>query len=422
MKGSGKAPLVGLAVGAGLVTVVLGVSARWPVWLWGVPAAVALVLAVLLASARSPVPEPDPEPGPEPEPWPEFETVAAPAEPPWEETRVDGVALPSRVPDYDFHFSATVWWRPIPNTTGLVHADPAGLAIETVLARARQVTELEVPERLDLVRHRLNGVLGTQRPDASALVEAMGGRVDLRLSEDDRTRLGKLSEVRKSEEVWEHERRQEQSRRAYLGDDVLKSPGSAVVWWLARHDDKVREAVDMIGPLAQLSAAANDEDVDGLYEHLVPYPAPRPVPFLDAVAPTPGRREDDGDDGDEGGPPDRPGPTEPTGPTRGPAVVGPLTELLDDVDLVTDSPERTVYLHRVAQATDAAGRSEQARLIRESLLGDGSGLPAAAPDPSRTAGGTGDGPGVPWAKVGGAVNGSAVNGSSPGRVPGPGAP
>ncbi|MGW7442969.1 hypothetical protein [Kitasatospora sp. NPDC054795] len=397
MKGTGKAPLVGLALAAGLMTVVLGVSARWPVWLWVMPAVIAVVLAALLASARSPEPEPEPELEPEPEP-------AGSDEPRWEETRVDEVALPSRVPDYDFCFSAVVWWRPIPNATGLVHADPASLAIETVLARARELAEREVPQRLGLLQHRLNGVLGTQIRDVSGLVEAMGGQVELRLSEDDRERLGKLSEVRKTEEVWEHERRYEQSRRAYLGGDVLKSPGSAVVWWLARHDDKVTEAVDMIGPLAQLSAAANDEAVDELYAHLIAQPMSQTIPSLDEEAPFRRGEDDDGVGGVEMGPSGHPGPA---GPTSGPVVVGPLNQLLDDIELKKGSPAREVYARRVAEFTDAAGLPEKARLIREGLLGDEGGCPGHVSGHEQPAEEANDGPGVRWTKVNGAVNGTS---------------
>ncbi len=371
----GKVPMVGLAMAAGSATVVLGMSARWPVWLWAVPAAMAVLLALLLASARAPRPDSD--------------------EPPWEKTRVVSVALPSRVPDYDFYFSATVWWRPILNTTGLVHADPASLAVETVLERAKALTEHEVPGRLELVQHRLNGLLGTQSQDRSGLVEAMGGRVELRLSEDDRSRLGKLSEVRKTEEVWEHERRYEQSKRAYLGDDVLKSPGSAVVWWLARHDEQVKEAVDMIGPLAQLSAAANDEALSDLYEHL----GPGAGSFRD---------DDEDDDGPTAG---LAGPLGPSGPAGGTPVIGPLNQLLDDVGLPEHSDERNVCTRRLAEFINAAGRPEHARLIREGLLGEDSavsGRPGPAKD--RAAGGTG----ARFTKFDGSVNGSPANGMSPG--------
>ncbi|MFJ8043523.1 hypothetical protein ACIRBX_23795 [Kitasatospora sp. NPDC096147] len=327
MTGTEKKLLVGLALVAGLMVVIVGLQAGWPVWMWAVPAGVVLLLVILIGSTR---------------PEPRGITPVSDG-PPWEETRVDDVALPSCVPDYDFRFSALVWWRPIPNSSGLIHADPAGLAIETVLNRARELTERELPERADLVAHRLNGLLGTQVHDPKQLVEAMGGRVELRLRDDDRSRLGKLSAVRKSEEVWEHERRFEQSKRAYLGNDVLKTPGSALVWWMAQHDDQVREAVDLIGPLAQLSAVANDEAVSELYRHLVEPPGGR------------GPRGDGGSDGSGAGEP---------------RVIGPLNRFLDDVDVEQDSPERTVWAHRMAQFTDAMDRPEAADLIREEMLGE----------------------------------------------------
>ncbi|MEU1088715.1 hypothetical protein ACFYPN_03645 [Streptomyces sp. NPDC005576] len=58
------------------------------------------------------------------------------------------------------------------------------------------------------------------------------------------------------------------------GDDV-KSADSAVVGWLARHENEIEKAVDMIGPLTRVSAAANDEEVPELFRHLL-------VPPVDA--------------------------------------------------------------------------------------------------------------------------------------------
>lgn len=77
------------------------------------------------------------------------------------------------------------------------------------------------------------------------------------LPEQDRQRLDKLAAIRKEEDVWEYERRREQSMRRYLGTDVLKDPGSAVVWWLARNNGQVETAVQSIDLLVQLSRAAN---------------------------------------------------------------------------------------------------------------------------------------------------------------------
>jgi hypothetical protein len=70
--------------------------------------------------------------------------------------------------------------------------------------------------------------------------------------------------VRKA--IWEHQRKYEQNKRAYLGRDVLKDPGSAVVWWLARNDDHVEKTVQAIGLLAQLSSAATADRFDAFLQ------------------------------------------------------------------------------------------------------------------------------------------------------------
>ncbi|GGV66065.1 hypothetical protein GCM10010294_19140 [Streptomyces griseoloalbus] len=97
----------------------------------------------------------------------------------------------------------------------------------------------------------------------------MAADVTLALAPADRERLRKLKDLRKDEEVWEYERQHERNKRRYLGDDVLKSVGTAVVWWLARHENEIEKAVDMIGPLARIAAAANGEEVPELFRHLL---------------------------------------------------------------------------------------------------------------------------------------------------------
>lgn len=69
--------------------------------------------------------------------------------------------------------------------------------------------------------------------------------------------------------IWEHERKYEQNKRAYLRGDVLKDPGSAVVWWLTRNDDHVEKTVQDIGLLAQLSSAANNTDVPETFQQFL---------------------------------------------------------------------------------------------------------------------------------------------------------
>jgi len=263
MTSGAKTVTVFLTVICGLLLTAVGVSAHWPVWAWAALAVLLVALpalAVKTAARRS---------GPVP-----IEMITHITEAPVErrEERVTGVALPSLWEDYDFLFSATVRWCPTGAAADEPVLNPAGLAVDAILERARGITEKREPGRASLVQHELNGVLGRMRPDATGSLQVMAESVTLILHEHDRERLEKLAAVRKDKAVWEHQRKHEQSKREYLGEDVLKDTGSAVVWWLARNDEQVDKTVGDIGLLAQLTSAANDTDVPERLRHLVPQP------------------------------------------------------------------------------------------------------------------------------------------------------
>ncbi|MEV6486748.1 hypothetical protein [Streptomyces sp. NPDC051576] len=252
-----------LSVILGLLLVILGLCADWPLWAWVASAALLAVISVVTNRVLAPKAEAFPRDLlPEPD-LPLPESVR-------QEQRVNHVALSSSVADYDFSFSATVRWLVLDAPSDAPYINPAGLAIDAVLQRARVVTAQQPPHRSAFVQHQLDGALATMRVDSTGRVMAMAFDVSLSLPEHDRERLAKLSDVRKDEDVWEHERNYERSKRAYLGDDVLKDTGSAVVWWLSRNEKEVEGAVDRIGLLAQLSAAAKNETVAPPFEHLVP--------------------------------------------------------------------------------------------------------------------------------------------------------
>jgi hypothetical protein len=126
----------------------------------------------------------------------------------------------------------------------------------------------------------LAAALGTMLPDATGQVVVWADNIVLSIPDDDAQRLHKLSALRKHEQIWEHERGFERNVRGYLSNEVLDSTGSAVVWWLARHTDDVEEAVRLIGPLAQLTAAANNTTVHELFQHLVATRDDDPTPAL----------------------------------------------------------------------------------------------------------------------------------------------
>jgi hypothetical protein len=180
------------------------------------------------------------------------------------------VALRSQWLDYDFLFSATVRWHPLGSGGDGSVLNPAGLAVEAVLARARQLTEQRDPGRASFVQHELSGALSRLHPDPTGHLQVMAEDITLTLHESDQQRLDQLAEVRKDKAVWEHQRKYEQSKREYLGDDVLKDTGSAVVWWLAKNDNQIEKTVADLPLLAQLTSAANDTDVPERLQGLLP--------------------------------------------------------------------------------------------------------------------------------------------------------
>ncbi|MFD6466577.1 hypothetical protein [Streptomyces goshikiensis] len=342
----------------GLAPAVLGNLLHWSAWLWGFMSmgmtSGSLLLVMTFFSGKHP--QADPYATEETEP------PAAPAEQPYQETRVIDAVLPSAVDGYDFLFSATVWWRPVPDHTGSsVGASPA-LAASAIVSRALEIARREQPGRASFARFFLEGELSVPLPDRSGRVMALAADATLTLSPADRERLRKLSDLLKDEEIWEYEREHERNKRRYLGDDVLQSAGSAVVWWLARHENEIDRAVDMIGPLAQIAAAAKDEAVPELFRHLL-------------VPPVSARSEATG-----GGPLwGDPGPG--AGPFDCEAEVGAadrLVLLLAAVGVKPDMDEYTVLVNRVVMSLEMAELYEAADEIRQTLLptpeqGDGAG-------------------------------------------------
>ncbi|WP_030744245.1 hypothetical protein [Streptomyces sp. NRRL S-31] len=333
----------------GLAPAALGNLAHWSAWLWGfmsmVTASGSLLLVMTVLSGGRALADPY-EPG-DPEP------PAAPAKPPYQETRVVDAVLPSAADGYDFLFSATVWWWPVPDHAGPSDTASPALAVSSVVSRALEVVRHEEPGRASFARYLLEGELGVPLPDRSGRVKALAADVTLSLAPADRERLRKLNDLRKDEEIWEYERQHERNKRRYLGDDVLKSAGSAVVWWLTRHENEIEKAVDMIGPLAQISAAANDEEVPELFRHLL-------------VPPVDGRSEATVGDplwggGQGGGVFDR---EEEVG------VSDRLALLLAAVGLKPDMDGYTVLVHRVVRSLEEEGLSEAAEEVRRTFLSE----------------------------------------------------
>lgn len=318
---SGHKTMTGfLTLITGLLLVITGLCTQWPVWAW--PTALAALLAgmsVALISARRRQPVRPPERCPD--------LPIQPVER-WEKV-VRHVALPSLYDDYDFLFSATVRWLPVDVPPGSPEVSLAGLAVDSVLERASRITAQQRPQRGTRVQHQLDGELATMVLDPTGRVQSMAEDVQITLSESDRERLEKLATVRKNEAVWEHERKWERSKRAYLGDDVLSSTGSAVVWWLAKNEDRIDKTVSDIGLLAQLTSAANDAPVPDGLRHYVPGDIGDP---MDTMEPEPDLLDD--------------APAE--------TIADRFAQLMDAAGLEEDDPRRPHFARRVADAAEAS--------------------------------------------------------------------
>lgn len=238
----------------GLLLAGLVMFAPWPPWMTlgiaAVLAAAGLLATLLFRRGQGSLPPSSPEIF-----APEFDEPPMPplgAE--QRQCHVEKVPLPSGLNGYDFVFSATVLWRPIGRTVDRPEANLAELAVHAILKRAMKITRERDPGQGPLVRHELGAALATMEPDERGYLEAMADSIELKA--DDEERLRRIAEIRKRKTVWEHERGYEQSRREYFGDDVFKSPGSAVTWWLTKHEDEIQKTVGDIDFLAKLSSVA----------------------------------------------------------------------------------------------------------------------------------------------------------------------
>lgn len=265
MTSSERAQLISVMGCALVVTILLGAVTGWPGWLWVLPGAALLGTAIMLRSmiaartlreqqlhrelaALRNRPEPLP-PAPVPVEQPvHFEQCPLPETP-----------LPSATPDYDFVFSATVWWRPGPAAASAPRANLPAKAVTAMIDRALPLAAGERPEDWALARHRLADRLGELHQDPAGLVEVSAVDVVLTLDPKDAERLAKFADTRKDTDAWQYERKHTEDKRRYYHENVFHDTGSAVVWWLVHQNDNVRKAVDDMDVLARLAAAAKNE-------------------------------------------------------------------------------------------------------------------------------------------------------------------
>jgi hypothetical protein len=274
------------AVSAGLVAgclifVCLEVAARLPTLDALVLAGVgggAVLAAVTWWQASPQSAEPAPVAAVVPPPPPQFQTQP-----------ITGIRLPTALADYHFGFSASVLW--LPSDDGVRGA--ADVAVNEIIRRACAITERRHPSEATLATSDLSVALGVLQADPRRQVEVRAESVHLQLPSEDQERLDEFATLRKEEGLWEYQRRYQVSKRHYLRTDVLRDAGSAVVWWLAKHEDNLEQVAANIDVLTQLAHAANNDHVNNTDGAAFDAPTGPPTPaerfeaFLDSLDPAP---------------------------------------------------------------------------------------------------------------------------------------
>ena len=154
--------------------------------------------------------------------------------------------------------------QPNGDTGGRWHADLGALATAAAAAGAAEIVLGSAAVDAGTTKQRLAAELGWPRTDSTGTVRWCAQDVDLQPADpDDADRLRTLSQLRKQVQVWQQEREHELNVRRYLGEDVLTTTGSALVWWLARHLDDVPGAIGMVDDLSKLSAVSQDREDHG---------------------------------------------------------------------------------------------------------------------------------------------------------------
>jgi hypothetical protein len=216
------------------------------------------------------------------------------------------------------------------------HGDPGALAADAAREFAAGLVRGSSAADSNSLTLQLAKELGWERADPTGMVRWCAQEVELVPADpDDAERLRTRSRLRKQVHEWDQRREYEKNLREYLGDDVLTTSGSAVVWWLARHledDQAVPAAVRLINELSTLSAVAQDRGQPDRADSSLMVPSLTPV-------------------GSNGG---GVGPQDPAVATR-----ALLERLFPDSD-----DERMMFARNLASIAERSGRGDYAVRVR----------------------------------------------------------
>jgi hypothetical protein len=181
-----------------------------------------------------------------------FDTAEPYVIPPVMSVRVDDLPLRSATEGYHFLFSCTVRYQQV--RPGEPHSAPHDVARYAV---ARQAVQLAAST--DLLSHSglesmIASYVGSARYELNGQLRVWATNVVVRVADADVQAMHKQHELRREMELWRHQKEMECHERDHVAR-MLVDPRQTVAWWVSRNPQHIGQAMGMVEPLTQLSAA-----------------------------------------------------------------------------------------------------------------------------------------------------------------------
>lgn len=175
---------------------------------------------------------------------------------------IHDLEVPSLDPEVRFLVSARLHWQTTNGDDPHRYSDQAHDALRTTAAR---ILAHHAPEDLATAEIELTDRIGWQEPSQHYPIQTRATDIRVVVPEAETEFLKQRLEARKKVALWRERHAIEREFRDYLLTEVLTSPANVLAWWLARHPDDLKQAVELRGVFALLTAAIRSEDTTGYF-------------------------------------------------------------------------------------------------------------------------------------------------------------
>jgi len=166
--------------------------------------------------------------------------------------RVDNVPMRSLTEPYSFEFSCTIEYLLV--RRGQLHPALPEVARNGILQRVARVAAGARLTEAALLQTQLAAELGLGALEPTGELRVWATDVVVTAADADVQAVHQRHELQRKMQVWQYEREIERKARDFTAE-MLAEPNLAVAWWLSHNPQQVTQALGMVEPIAQLSAA-----------------------------------------------------------------------------------------------------------------------------------------------------------------------